>query len=92
MKSGRKSVGRFAEKIRSHGHETAVSLRAYYRELLLISVVKESREENRDVEVCEDRTYPGGEADVIDETENVGRAQVQHGQQGLEKQEKRVFN
>lgn len=33
----------------------------------------------------ENRTYPSGEADVIDETENVGRAQVQHGQQGLEK-------
>lgn len=30
-------------------------------------------------------TYPGGEADVVDKTENVGRAQVQHGQQGLEK-------
>lgn len=28
--------------------------------------------------------YPSGEANVVDESEDVGRTKVQHGQQGLQ--------
>lgn len=33
-------------------------------------------------------TYPSREANIIDESEDIGRAQVQHGQQGLKKGKK----
>lgn len=83
---GRRKVGRllcvnYRKKIWSHGHN---EINIFSRlELLRDSYFHYKRKHGE----RENRTYPSGKTDVIDKTENVGRAQVQHRQQGLEKKE-----